>query len=365
MFHKRLTSRLVPIVVCGAVIVAMAAPARSERLHDERACVTAFKKARGHEQSGRLQDAKELLMSCAQAPCGGFLRQQCSNKYNQLESDTPSVVLIVTDASGAPRADIQVRMDGEVFAPQLDGRALTVDPGMHEFTFSADGAVFATQKVMIVQGQRNRFITAVARGAGAGSGGGTGKQRRMVAQSAEKEGVTPASASAPRGRLSGTAKVAVKEAAKDKDEEESSAAPSSDSEPGARGVASLTDAPVASDDKSDDTIKKSGSILPYIVGGLGLASIGGAAVLTYWGRKDNDNLGQCAPSCSPTATDHIKRLYLGADVALGVGVVALGAAYWIHVVTGREQQEKPTEQALRFNVLPTPSGGFATVAGRF
>jgi hypothetical protein len=365
MFHKRLTGRLVPIGVCGAVIVAMAAPARSERLHDERACVTAFKKARGHEQSGRLQDAKELLMSCAQAPCGGFLRQQCSNKYNQLESDTPSVVLIVTDASGAPRADIQVRMDGEIFAPQLDGRALTVDPGMHEFSFSADGAVFATQKVMIVQGQRNRFITAVARGAAGGSGGS--KQRRMVAQTAEKEVVTPASASAPSRRLSGTAKIALKEAAKDKDEEDSSASPPSQSEPGARGVASLSNAPVASEDgKSDDTVKKSGSVLPYIVGGLGLASIGGAAVLTYWGRKDNDNLGQCSPSCSPTATDHIKRLYLGADIALGVGVVALGAAYWIHVVTGREQEEKPTEpEALRFNVLPTPSGGFASVAGRF
>ena len=146
MFHKYLTSRILPIGVCGAVIVLSASPARSERLSDERACITAFKKAKEHESSGKLQEAKDLLMSCAQAPCGSFLRQQCSSKYNQLESDTPSVVLIVTDASGAPRADVQVRMDGEVFTQQLDGRALTVDPGMHEFTFAADGVVFATRR---------------------------------------------------------------------------------------------------------------------------------------------------------------------------------------------------------------------------
>ena len=135
MFHKQLTGRVHAIGVCGAIAVAMlalsAAPARAERLADERACVTAFKKAKEHEGAGKLQESKDQLMSCAQAPCSSFIRQQCSSKYNQLEADTPSVVLIVTDASGSPRGDITVRMDGEVFAQQLDGRALSVDPGMH------------------------------------------------------------------------------------------------------------------------------------------------------------------------------------------------------------------------------------------
>src|SRR5438045_2209123 len=187
MFHKRLTGRLVPFGFCVAVISLTAATARSERLGDERACMGAFKTAREREESGRLQQAKDLLMSCAQAPCGGFIRQQCANKYNQLESDTPSVVLIVTDPTGAPRADVQVRMDGEIFARQLDGRALTVDPGMHEFSFVADGVVFGSQKVMIVQGQRNRFITAMSRGGG--------KHHHLVAEApVEKQEPTPAAA---------------------------------------------------------------------------------------------------------------------------------------------------------------------------
>ena len=110
MFQKQLTGRVLAIGVCGAIAVAMlalsAAPARAERLADERACVTAFKKAKEHEGAGKLQESKDQLMSCAQAPCSSFIRQQCSSKYNQLEADTPSVVLIVTDASGSPRGDI-------------------------------------------------------------------------------------------------------------------------------------------------------------------------------------------------------------------------------------------------------------------
>jgi hypothetical protein len=355
MFHKRLTSRLVPIGLCGAVIVLTASPARSERLGDERACVSAFKKAREHEQSGKLQDAKDNLMSCAQAPCSGFLRQQCSSKYNQLEADTPSVVLIVTDGSGAPRADVQVRMDGEVFAPQLDGRALTVDPGMHEFSFSADGNVFATQKVMIVQGQRNRFITAMVRGGGSSGGG----KKHMIAQS-ERPSVTPASVTAP-GKHAGTTKVAMKDADKDKDEE----AGSSDAPAAHPAAVSINEAPMPADDKPEETAKRSGSVLPWIIGGVGVAAIGGAGLLTYWGRKDNASLSACRPNCAVGATDKIKMRYLEADIALGVGVAALGAAYWIHVVTSRPQEEKASEEALRFNVLPTSSGGFASVAGRF
>ncbi len=341
MFQKQLTGRGILIGAFGAIVFAIlvlsAAPARAERLGDERACVTAFKKAREHEQSGKLQESKDLLMSCAQAPCSGFIRQQCSSKYNQLESDTPSVVLIVTDASGSPRGDVQVRMDGEPFAQQLDGRALSIDPGVHEFTFAADGVVFATQKIMIVQGQRNRFITALIR-----SGGG--KQKRMVAESpAEKSGKKVAKA----------------------DDEETEAAPATKSS--SKTVAAAADG--KSDDegetKTEEAPKKSGSVLPYVFTGLGIVSLGAGAALTYWGIKDNQRMmNDCSPNCAPATVTHVKQLYLASDVALGVGVAALAAAYWTHIMN-RHAEEKATEEALRVNVMPTSSGGFAAVSGTF
>jgi len=347
MFQKQLTGRVHAIGVCGAIAVAMlalsAAPARAERLADERACVTAFKKAKEHEGAGKLQESKDQLMSCAQAPCSAFIRQQCSSKYNQLEADTPSVVLIVTDASGSPRGDITVRMDGEVFAQQLDGRALSVDPGMHEFSFAADNVVFATQKIMIVQGQRNRFITALLRA------GGSGKQRRsMVAE-------TPVDKPAKR--------VVAKS-----DDEESTSAPAARPTKVVAVGATETKAADEEESKTEEApngTKKSGSVLPYLFTGLGVAALGAGAALTYWGIKDNRKMvSECSPNCLPATVQHVKTLYLASDIALGVGVASLAAAFWTHMAN-RHAEEKATEEALRVNVVPTSSGGFAAVSGTF
>jgi hypothetical protein len=341
MFHKQLTGRVLSIGVCGAIASAMlaqsAAPARAERLADERACVTAFKKAKEHEGAGKLQESKDQLMSCAQAPCSSFIRQQCSSKYNQLEADTPSVVLIVTDASGSPRGDITVRMDGEVFAQQLDGRALSVDPGMHEFSFAADGVVFATQKIMIVQGQRNRFITALLRA------GGGGKRRSMVADAPVEK---------PAKRV----------VAKADDEE--SAAPAA--RPTKIVAVGATDTKADEEEsKTEEAPKKSGSVLPYLFTGLGVAALGAGAALTYWGIKDNEKMkNECSPNCAPATVQHVKTLYLASDIALGVGVASLAAAFWTHMAN-RHAEEKGTEEALRINVAPTSSGGFASVSGTF
>ena len=150
-------------VLAGAAVLALAtspALAQMPRPRDEEACLSTLKEAKAREQEGSLQAARVLLRACAQNPCSTFVRQQCANRNTKLELDTPTVVLLVTDAAGGARTDIQVRVDGEPFATQLDGRALPIDPGMHDFSFIADGHVFATQKILIVQGQRNRFITA-------------------------------------------------------------------------------------------------------------------------------------------------------------------------------------------------------------
>src|SRR5262249_41347971 len=104
------------------------------------------------------REAKELLLACAKPACGTFLSQKCAAKYMQLDADIPSIVPLVTDDTGMPRVDVQVAMDGELLVSKLDGVALPVDPGMHEFSFSSNNNVFATQKILVIQGQRNRPV---------------------------------------------------------------------------------------------------------------------------------------------------------------------------------------------------------------
>jgi hypothetical protein len=299
--------------IAGLALLA-AVPARSETSRasskEDPACTTAYAGAQEREQSGHLIAARDLWLACAKPSCGNFLHQECSVRYSQLNSDIPSIVPLASDASGAPLLDVEVKVDGEPFATKLDGRALPIDPGLHEFAFSNAGGVFAKQSVMVVQGQRNRPIAASLQGAEKGA--------RKVALAAGGE----AAADAP-----------------------------------------AADAPLVA--RHEEQPLPLHRRLTYGLVGGGLAAMGSFGLLTYWGRKDNDKLTQCAPNCASASVDHIRKLYLAANISLGVGIAALGAAYWVLAIARSESEEKATESAYRFDVQPARSGGLATLSGSF
>jgi hypothetical protein len=70
----------------------------------------------------------------------------------------------------------------------------------------------------------------------------------------------------------------------------------------------------------------------YALGGLGLAGVGAFA---YLGGTGLDEKNQLRASCGNTCTDAqvapLKARYIGADISLGVGVVAALAAAWLFV----------------------------------
>src|SRR5215471_7905341 len=163
MSRRQLSSRALSVGALGAALCLCAKPGSSEpdkgKAAERRACGVTFRTAVQLEQSGHLRQAKDQFLACSKTSCGAVLKQRCASRYSQLDSDIPSVVPLVSDENGDPRVDVQVTIDNEVLTSQLDGRALPVDPGVHEFSFTADGSVLATQKIMIVQGQRNRPIS--------------------------------------------------------------------------------------------------------------------------------------------------------------------------------------------------------------
>jgi len=167
MSPMRVICRVVPAGAVGAAALLFVTGARGEPVAPKRdgeeeagACLAAFKSAEAHEQAGHLVEAGRLFGACGAAWCGSPLWQECAARNTRVRSYTPSVVPFAVDASGAPRADVEVKMDGLVLASRLDGRALLVDPGTHEFAFSTKGGVFATKRVTVVRGQRNLPISA-------------------------------------------------------------------------------------------------------------------------------------------------------------------------------------------------------------
>ena len=73
----------------------------------------------------------------------------------------------------------------------------------------------------------------------------------------------------------------------------------------------------------------------WILGAVGVAGLAAFSVLGLVGKGEQDEIEQaCRRSCTDDRVDPMYRYYLAADVALGVGIVALGVATWVGLTHG-------------------------------
>jgi hypothetical protein len=163
MFQGRLINWIARAGACAVLVtgatLAKAETAQPKPKQDSRGCAAAYKSGQEREQAGHLVEANKLFLKCASPACGGALSQECAAKNIQLFSQLPTVVVLATDSTGEPLVDVEVKVDGELLTSRLDGLSLPLDPGTHEFTFSAGSSVFPPQKVTIVAGERNRPVS--------------------------------------------------------------------------------------------------------------------------------------------------------------------------------------------------------------
>jgi hypothetical protein len=304
-------------------------------------CASAHTKAQEREQSGHLREAKALYEWCAKPSCDKYLQEECTTRATQLDADIPSVVPVVTDREKGPRVDCQVKMDGEVLTSKLGGQALPVDPGMHEFTFSTDQGVISTQKVMIVEGQRNRPLSCSTQPSS------VSLLTPFPAEPPERASVTSAPKPAPTAPTSLPKSVP------------SEAAPVATISEGASKKPTPAWAPWAA-----------GGLgwAPWIVGGAGLVGAATGAGVIVWGRADNASLVANCPNggCTQASVNHVSTLYVAGDVLLGAGLAAVGVStVWLLLGSRSNTERPPTEARYSFDVQPARSGAFATVSGAF
>jgi hypothetical protein len=404
-----------------AALVVWSLP-RSSEAKENLLCMNSYKQGKLLQKAVRLHQAKEAMLRCTRINCSPALRKECMFILEKLEQDAPTVVLDVTDDRGNPVTNVRVTMDGRPLVSRIDGRALPVDPGFHEFVFENAGVIFAKEKAVILQGQRNRAISAnlvwrrkpgeepVQQAAAALP---PPSRRRVVdappspvqaappvqapspVQAAPPAQVArvappppiapppPAPPPPPRATPS-LAKAAVKvgtprpSSPPPADRAVPAAAeqspPSAPRSIRARRPARAAPAPAFESSLSAEPDEENPlTNTRYLLAGVGLAGLGGAALLTYWGRKDNQLLSSCSPNCSKKSVDHIKGLYLASNIAAGVGAVALAAwAYDMMFSAPARSPESDSEPELAARGLgyhlqfqPLPSGGFAGFSGSF
>jgi hypothetical protein len=120
-------------------------------------CVRAYEGAQENRLEGRLRDAGEHLLECAQASCPAFIRHDCARWLDEVQAAQPTVVFVAR-REGRELDAVSVTCNGQRVAPRLDGRAIKLDPGKQSCRFQASGAAPVTQVLMVLEGQKNRIV---------------------------------------------------------------------------------------------------------------------------------------------------------------------------------------------------------------
>lgn len=138
-------------VVLGATLVAYAGHA-----HAENACNASYERADllvHAQKTPRLLEARDALRICGGASCKPWMVKECTKWLADVETRIPSIVPSSNETAS-------VAIDGNEITSPLDGRAIDVDPGEHEFVFTTADGRKVTQRVVVREGAKAQAITA-------------------------------------------------------------------------------------------------------------------------------------------------------------------------------------------------------------
>lgn len=235
-------------------------------------CFDAYEQAQRLRKDYKLRAAHALLLTCAADSCPAFVRQDCSRWLGEVEASTPTIVVLAKHADGSAIDGAKATLDGAPLADPLDGRAVPVDPGPHDLRCEANGTV-VQKHIVVAEGQKNQpfYVTMDA---------------------AQAQAQTPAPSPSPATTAS----------------------------PPAAPAAAEQPAPSAS---SGDIWHR----LPtatWILGGVAAVGAVSFTVFAIMGRS----VQSCAPTCTQSQVDDLRRDYLIADVSWITGLLAAGAALY-------------------------------------
>lgn len=141
-------------VVTTTMMLSIAPQAAADLGVDQ--CVEANTEAQSLIRAGKLSDAREQLRVCAEGSCPGLVRDDCTQRLDQLELAQPTIVFVAKDADGRDVAAVKVTIDGRPFADRLEGVALAADPGEHVFVFETAGTPAVTRRFVLREGDKGR-----------------------------------------------------------------------------------------------------------------------------------------------------------------------------------------------------------------
>lgn len=149
-------SRLSVLLVLAAVFDSGIAAAQ-----DTDACIAASEKAVSLRKTEKLIEERASLSVCAASSCPDEIRTSCGQRLGQVTQTIPTIVFLAKDGSGHDLTGVSLAVDGAARSDHMDGSAIELDPGEHEFTFQTAGQSPVVQRFVLHQGEQNRRETIV------------------------------------------------------------------------------------------------------------------------------------------------------------------------------------------------------------
>lgn len=169
-------------------VLAWSAVASADPTKEE--CVDADTRAQTLRMQGKFHDARAQLDVCTSPACPALVRQDCTERLDDVNRAQPSVVFDVKDASGADIGGARVTMDSQPLLDHIGGASVAVDPGEHTFVIAARGHLPNTEHVVVHEGDKERRIKVVV-------GTAALEQPRETPAASPEPITTPPSESAP------------------------------------------------------------------------------------------------------------------------------------------------------------------------
>ena len=123
-------------------------------------CIAAHEEGLKLRTSKQPHAAHEKFVQCANDGCPVVVRKECAELVAATDKDAPTVALEARDDQGNDTSSVTVSLDGASIATKLTGVAIDVEPGEHVFKFERDDGKSIEQKVLVVEGEKNRKIAA-------------------------------------------------------------------------------------------------------------------------------------------------------------------------------------------------------------
>jgi hypothetical protein len=283
---------------CAIVVVAFAIGTTYSSVATAQfaSCTEPYEKAQEEKTAGHLNAAIVHLKSCVDAHCPKFIRDDCTRWMDQVENALPSVVFAVR-RDGKDVASVDISCDGKSLVSSLDGKALPVDPGPHDFVFEVPGLPPMHRQMLIREGERNRIVDV------------------------EFRGPSPAPSSA-----SSAVDTGLQQAEK----------------PG-----------------GEKTVMHYVPYGLTVVGVLGVA--GFTVFALQGNSRKNDLEHSCSPYCQSGQVDDVKRKYQLADTCLAVGLVSAGVATYLFLADHGSEGARSQGPTTTVGFAPRPSGGGGVV----